>query len=207
MRLAQHQPQIVNRSLQVFENSDVHKLFFELLLVVYQRDVLRQVIEEPIWIGSHITFNVGELVSQVDRFAAKPELPASTAALGEEVHRNDQIERIAKDREILIDFRVIVRQAIAASMVEMPVNAFDVFQPAAAIVLRFDAWQNDIPRFVLIQLVISLAEPVAQEPYDTGPGALGDVGVENWFFRFVVTHFRFRERSKTQILADVVRSA
>ena len=129
--------------------------------------------------------NRRELVANIYLFALKPELATNAAAFGKKVHRANKFKRVAKDREVLIDFWVKIRQPISAPMIEVPMDAFDVGQPVAIIVLRFDARQNDVFGFVLIELVIVGAEPFFQKAHDAGTGTFWDVGVDDWLVGIV----------------------
>ena len=122
-----------------------------------------------------------------------PKFTLPTAAFGKKVHRDDQIERVAKDREILIDLWVVVRQTVAPVVVKMPVDAFDTFEPTPLFVLRLDSGQGNVAGLVLVEFVIALAKPVAQQANHTRPSTFGDVGVEDRLLGIVLTHNGFGE--------------
>ena len=129
-----------------------------------------------------------KLVTDIDLFATKPELTTNTSAFDKEVHAADHIERVAQNRKVLIDFRIKIRQAVAAAVIEMAMHAFNIRQPVSVFILSGDARQNDIARFVLVEFMVAFAKPLLEQPNDTGSGTFGNVSVDDRFGWIVWSH-------------------
>ena len=79
---------------------------------------------DPCMIDLQVGGKVRILVPDVDHFTAVSVLASLTATFHEEIHGNHHVKRVSHDGEILIDLRIVLRQPVPPSLIEMTVNAF-----------------------------------------------------------------------------------